>query len=83
MRAVALEGAPHGVTANVIAPGPVDTELLRSLPSAWREEKLAEVPLGRFAKPEEIAPTAVLLASAGGAFYTGATLNVSGGDVIA
>jgi 3-oxoacyl-[acyl-carrier protein] reductase len=82
MRAVALEGAPFGVTANVIAPGPVDTELLRSLPEEWRKAKKAEVPLGRFATPDEIAPTAVLLASDGGAYYTGSTMNVSGGDVI-
>ncbi len=82
MRAVALEGAPHGVTANVVAPGPVDTELLHSLPDEWLREKLDELPLGRFAKPSEIAPSVVLLASDGGAYYTGATLNVSGGDVI-
>jgi 3-oxoacyl-[acyl-carrier protein] reductase len=81
-RALAREVAPHNVTVNVIAPGPTDTDLLRADPPEWLEQKLAELPLGRFARPEEIAPTAVLLASAGGAYYTGAVLNVSGGDVM-
>jgi 3-oxoacyl-[acyl-carrier protein] reductase len=81
-RALAREMAPHNVTVNTIAPGPTDTELLRADPPEWLEQKLAELPLGRFARPEEIAPSAVLLASAGGAYYTGATLNVSGGDVM-
>jgi 3-oxoacyl-[acyl-carrier protein] reductase len=45
-------------------------------------EQLAELPIGRFGRPEEIAPTAVLLASEDGAYYTGSTLNVSGGDVM-
>jgi 3-oxoacyl-[acyl-carrier protein] reductase len=81
-RAVAREVAQHGITVNVIAPGPTETDMLRTDPKDWLDRKLAELPLGRFAKPEEIAPTAVLLASDGGAYYTGATLNVSGGDVM-
>jgi 3-oxoacyl-[acyl-carrier protein] reductase len=81
-RAVAREVAEHNITVNVIAPGPTDTPLLRADPEEWLERKRAELPLGRFARPEEIAPTAVLLASDGGSFYTGATLNVSGGDVM-
>jgi 3-oxoacyl-[acyl-carrier protein] reductase len=81
-RAVAREVARHNINVNVIAPGPTETPLLRADPEEWLERKLAELPLGRFATPEEIAPTAVLLASDGGSFYTGATLNVSGGDVM-
>lgn len=81
-RALAREVAPYGVTVNAIAPGPIETELLWSIPDDWREQKKAEVPLGRFGRVEEIAPTAVLLASDGGGYYTGATLNVSGGDVM-
>jgi 3-oxoacyl-[acyl-carrier protein] reductase len=81
-KSLARELAPHGVTVNAIAPGPVDTGMLAVLSDEWRAAKRAELPLGRFATPEEIAPTAVLLASAGGAFYTGSTLNVSGGDVM-
>ena len=81
-RALAYEVAPYNITVNAIAPGPIETELLASIPSEWLEKKKAEVPLGRFGKVEEIAPTAVLLASDGGGFYTGATLNVSGGDAM-
>jgi 3-oxoacyl-[acyl-carrier protein] reductase len=81
-RALAYEVAPHNITVNAIAPGPIDTDLLRSIPQNWLDRKKAEVPLGRFGKVEEIAPTAVLLASEGGAYYTGATMNVSGGDAM-
>jgi 3-oxoacyl-[acyl-carrier protein] reductase len=62
-RALALEGARHDVTVNAIAPGPTDTDILLAMPPDWRAQKMAELPIGRFARPEEIAPTAVLLAS--------------------
>lgn len=82
-RAVARELAPHGITVNTIAPGPVETEMLLSMPPNWLEAKRAEMPLGRFGRVEEIAPIALLLASVdGGGFITGALLNVSGGDVM-
>jgi 3-oxoacyl-[acyl-carrier protein] reductase len=81
-RALALEGARHGVTVNAIAPGPTDTDILLGMPSDWRAKKMAELPIGRFATPEEIAPTALLLASDDGAFYLGQTLSPNGGDVM-
>ncbi|MFZ0215265.1 MAG: SDR family NAD(P)-dependent oxidoreductase [Candidatus Dormiibacterota bacterium] len=81
-RSLAYEMAPHGVLVNAIAPGPIDTELWRAIPEAWRARKLAEVPLGRPATVEEIVPTAILLASQGGSYYQGATLNPNGGDVM-
>jgi 3-oxoacyl-[acyl-carrier protein] reductase len=81
-RALALEGAPHGVTVNAIAPGPTDTDILLGMSPQWRAQKMAELPIGRFARPEEIAPTALLLASDDGAFYIGQTLSPNGGDVM-
>ncbi|MGH6916344.1 MAG: SDR family NAD(P)-dependent oxidoreductase [Geminicoccaceae bacterium] len=81
-RALALEGAPHGVTVNAIAPGPTDTDILLGMSPEWRARKMAELPIGRFATPAEIAPTAVLLASDDGAFYVGQTLSPNGGDVM-
>lgn len=82
-RALAREVAAYNITANVIAPGPIETRLLDSLPPSWRERKMADIPLGRFGTVDDVAPTAVLLASDGGSYYTGSTLNVSGGDVMA
>jgi 3-oxoacyl-[acyl-carrier protein] reductase len=81
-RALALEGAAHGVTVNAIAPGPTDTDILLGMSPEWRARKMAELPIGRFARPAEIAPTAVLLASDDGAFYVGQTLSPNGGDVM-
>jgi 3-oxoacyl-[acyl-carrier protein] reductase len=81
-RALAYEIAPYNITANVIAPGPIETDMLWADPPEWLDAKRAEIPLGRFGRVEEIAPTAVLLASDEGSYYTGSTLNVSGGDVM-
>jgi 3-oxoacyl-[acyl-carrier protein] reductase len=81
-KSVAYEVARHGITANAICPGPIDTALFRALPEDWRARKLAELPIGRPGSVDEIAPTAVLLASDAGAYYVGATLNPNGGDVM-
>jgi 3-oxoacyl-[acyl-carrier protein] reductase len=82
-RALAYEGAPRGVMVNAIAPGPVETALLAGLSEDWRAMKKGQLPLGRFGQVDEIAPTALLLASeTGGAFYCGQTLSPNGGDVM-
>ena len=81
-RALSLEGAPRGVLVNAIAPGPVETDLLAGLSAEWHEMKRREMPVRRFGTVDEIAPTALLLASAAGSFYVGQTLSPNGGDVM-
>jgi 3-oxoacyl-[acyl-carrier protein] reductase len=81
-RALAYDGAPHGVTVNAIAPGPIETAQLASMSEAWRNMKHRELPIGRFGDVEEIAPTALLLASRAGSYYVGQTLSPNGGDVM-
>ncbi|RKT55693.1 SDR family NAD(P)-dependent oxidoreductase [Saccharothrix australiensis] len=83
-KALAREVSGRGVLVNAIAPGPISTPLIDGLSEQWRRDKEAELPLGRFGLPEEVAPTAVLLASdPGGNLYTGQTLGPNSGDVMA
>lgn len=82
-KSLALEVAPHGVLVNAIAPGPIETPLTAGISPGWKQAKRRELPLGRFGRPEEVAPTAVLLAgSPGGDLYTGQTLGPNSGDVM-
>lgn len=80
-KALARELAPD-ITVNAIAPGPVLTDMIRGRDSAWFEAIQKELPLGRVGRPEEIAPSAVFLASDDGALYTGQTLGPNGGHVM-
>lgn len=81
-KSLARELAPRGILVNAVAPGPVETEGLVNTSSEVLERTRGEIPLGRFAAVEEIAPTVLLLASRGGTFYTGSIVNVSGGHVM-
>jgi 3-oxoacyl-[acyl-carrier protein] reductase len=78
-RSVARELASRGITANVVAPGPVATEMTAALGPDRLAEITAAVPLGRVATPEEVAAAVVFLASPGAGFITGAILPVDGG----
>jgi 3-oxoacyl-[acyl-carrier protein] reductase len=82
-KALALEVAPDNVLVNSIAPGPIETPLVEGISESWKAAKRAELPLGRFGVPAEVAPTAVLLASdPGGNLYVGQTLGPNSGDVM-
>jgi NAD(P)-dependent dehydrogenase (short-subunit alcohol dehydrogenase family) len=81
-KALAREVSRRGVLVNAIAPGPIETPMLASESDAWRNAKLAELPIGRFGSVDEVTPTAVLLASAAGSYYVGQTLGPNGGDVM-
>jgi 3-oxoacyl-[acyl-carrier protein] reductase len=82
-KSLALEAAPDNVLVNAIAPGPVETPLVDGISAAWKEAKSKELPLRRFGRAEEVAPTAVLLASdPGGNLFVGQTLGPNSGDVM-
>lgn len=78
-RSIARELGSRSITANVVAPGPVATDMLAALSEDRREALTAAVPLGRLASPDEIAGTIAFLASADAAFVTGAIIPVDGG----
>jgi beta-ketoacyl ACP reductase len=78
-RSLARELGSRGITANVIAPGFVDTDMTASLPEARRAEVKASIPLGRYAVPDEIAGVVTFLASDDAAYITGAVIPVDGG----
>ena len=82
-KSMALELAEHNILVNAIAPGPIETPLFGAITQQWRDDKQQELPLGRFGRVEEVAPTALLLASSpGGDIYTGQTLGPNSGDVM-
>ena len=81
-KSMARELAGRDVRVNAVAPGPIDTELVQNLSPAWRQAKLAELPLGRFGTPEDVAETVAFLASPAAAIYVGQTLGPNSGDVM-
>ncbi|MDP3832559.1 MAG: 3-oxoacyl-ACP reductase family protein [Hydrogenophaga sp.] len=82
-RSLAREFAPHGIRVNAIAPGPVNTAMvsLEHMSPEWIEKELA-IPQHRVAEPEEIAATALFLASDLSRFYCGQVLGPNGGSVM-
>ncbi|HEU5314498.1 MAG TPA: SDR family NAD(P)-dependent oxidoreductase, partial [Chloroflexota bacterium] len=76
---LAAQNARHGIRVNAVAPGPVDTEMIRGLPADLQPTVVAAIPMGRLGTAAEIARCIAFLASEGAAFITGETLNVNGG----
>jgi acetoacetyl-CoA reductase len=81
-KSLALEGARKGITANVICPGYIETEMT----SAMRPDVLAriveDIPVGRMGTPEEIAHLVSFVASPESGFMTGSTLSINGGQLM-
>ena len=79
-KALAQEGASKGITVNAIAPGYVDTEMVRAVPGEVLKKIVAKIPVGRLGHAEEIARTVKFLCSEDAGFVTGSTMSVNGGQ---
>jgi 3-oxoacyl-[acyl-carrier protein] reductase len=78
-RTLALEGAKHGITANAIAPGLIETPMLASMNAPARDKLTAKIPMRRTGRPTDIAEAAAFLASEAAGYITGVVLDVDGG----
>jgi acetoacetyl-CoA reductase len=79
-KALAQEGAGRGITVNAVAPGYVDTEMVRAVPAEVLEKIVARIPVGRLGKAEDISRTVLFLIADDADFITGSTLSVNGGQ---
>jgi 3-oxoacyl-[acyl-carrier protein] reductase len=78
-KSLARELGSRNITVNCVAPGFIDTDMTRALPEAQKSALLAQIPLGRLGRPEDIAAAVAYLASPAGGYITGAVLHVNGG----
>lgn len=81
-KSLAREVSSRGVRVNAVAPGPINTDLVMAISEEWRTNKAAELPLGRFGAPEDVAATVAFLASEDAKIYVGQTLGPNSGDVM-
>lgn len=81
-KSLAREVSARGVRVNAVAPGPIATDLVMALSEEWRRAKRADLPLGRFGAPEDVAETVAFLASPAAQIYVGQTLGPNSGDVM-
>jgi 3-oxoacyl-[acyl-carrier protein] reductase len=81
-KALAREVSAQGVRVNAVAPGPINTPLVQNLSESWRKTKAAELPLGRFGEPEEVAASVAFLLSDEASLFVGQTIGPNSGDVM-
>jgi NAD(P)-dependent dehydrogenase (short-subunit alcohol dehydrogenase family) len=81
-KALAREVSSTGVRINAVAPGPINTPLVRALSEEWRKAKASELPLGHFGEPQDVAETVAFLCSDAARIYVGQTLCPNSGDVM-
>ena len=79
-KALAQEGAKFGITVNAVAPGYVDTEMVRAVPEDVLQKIIARIPMGRLGHADDIARGVVFLTADEGDFITGSTLSINGGQ---
>jgi acetoacetyl-CoA reductase len=79
-KALAQEGAGRGITVNAIAPGYIDTDMVRAVPQNVLDKIVARIPVGRLGHAEEIARGVLFLVSDQGGFVTGSTMSINGGQ---
>jgi acetoacetyl-CoA reductase len=79
-KALAQEGAAKGITVNAVAPGYVDTDMVRAVPPAVLEKIIAKIPVGRLGHAEDIARGVLFLVADDADFITGTTLSINGGQ---
>lgn len=78
-KSLSKEVARRGITVNCVSPGFIATDLIKDLPDELRDSYIAQIPLKRFGKPEEVAACVLFLASKEAAYVNGSTLEVTGG----
>jgi acetoacetyl-CoA reductase len=78
-KALAQEVVKKGVTVNTVSPGYVETDMVKAIRAELREQIIASIPMGRLARPEEIAAVVAFLASEEAGYITGANISVNGG----
>jgi acetoacetyl-CoA reductase len=79
-KAIALEGAAKNITANTIAPGYVDTDMVRAVPANILEKIVARIPVGRLGRAQDISRAVMFLIADEAEFITGSTLSINGGQ---